>query len=81
MSTVCTAEISSKTFWPEGPKIFGDQNICAGNQILKLRSQLAPRIFFLKSSPAMAPNLTSTVAILTTVLAPLPPPEGNSIYL
>ena len=42
----CTAEISSKIFWPEGPKIFGDQKFCAGDQILKLRSQLAPRIFF-----------------------------------
>ena len=31
--TVCTAEISSKSFWPEGPKIFGDQKICAGDQI------------------------------------------------
>ena len=45
MLTVCTTEISSKMFWPEGPKIFGDQKICAGDQILKLRSQLAPRIF------------------------------------
>ena len=52
MLTVCTAEISSKIFWPEGPKIFGDQKICAGDQIFKLRSQLAPWIFFLKSSPA-----------------------------
>ena len=31
--TVCTAEILSKSFWPEGPKIFGDQKICAGDQI------------------------------------------------
>ena len=31
--TVCTVEISSNSFWPEGPKIFGDQKICAGNQI------------------------------------------------
>ena len=44
MLKVCTAEISSKMFWPEGPKIFADQKICAGNLILKLKSQLAPRI-------------------------------------
>ena len=31
--TVCTAEISSESFWPEGAKIFGDQKICAGDQI------------------------------------------------
>ena len=31
--TGCTVEISSKSFWPEGPKIFGDQKICAGDQI------------------------------------------------
>ena len=58
MSTVCTAEISSKMFWPKGPKIFGDQKICAGDQILKLRSQLAPRIFFLSRA------LLRTVSIL-----------------
>ena len=44
MLTVCNAEISSKMFWPKGPKIFGGQKIYAGDQILKLRSQLAPRI-------------------------------------
>ena len=38
MLTVCTAEISSKIFWPKGPKIFD-------NQHLKLKSQLAPRFF------------------------------------
>ena len=44
MSTICTAEISSK--------IFGDQKICAGDQILKLRSEPAgPKDCFLKSSP------------------------------
>ena len=63
MLTVCTAAISSKLFWPKGPKIFGDQKICAGDQILKLRSQLAPRIFFLKSSPEIPtstkPNMKS----------------------
>ena len=52
--TVYTVEISSKIFWPKGPKIFGDQNNCAGDQILKLRSQLAPKFFFLKSSPENA---------------------------
>ena len=31
--TVCTGEIWRKSLWPEGPKIFGDQKICAGDQI------------------------------------------------
>ena len=31
--TVCTAEISSKSFRPKGPKIFGDLKIGAGDQI------------------------------------------------
>ena len=31
--TVCTADFSSKSFRPEGPKSFGDQKIGAGNQI------------------------------------------------
>ena len=31
--TVCTADFSSNSFRPEGPKIFGDLKICAGDQI------------------------------------------------
>ena len=62
MLTVCTAEISSKSFWPEGLKIFGDQKMCAGNQILKLRSQLAPRIFFL--SQALCRYYSNSIAIV-----------------
>ena len=31
--TVCIAEISSESFRSEGPKIFADQKICAGDQI------------------------------------------------
>ena len=31
--TVCTADFSSKSFQPKGQKIFGDQKICAGDQI------------------------------------------------
>ena len=31
--TVCTAENLSESFRPEGPKIFGDQKICPGDQI------------------------------------------------
>ena len=46
MLTVCTV-----IFWPEGPKIFGDQKICAGDQILKLREPAGPKDFILKSSP------------------------------
>ena len=48
--TVSTVEISSKSFWPKGPKIFGrPKNLCwRPNLNLKLRSQLAPSFFFLK---------------------------------
>ena len=53
MLTVCSAEISSKIFWPKGPNIFADQKICVGDQILKLRSQLVTKDFFSKVEPCI----------------------------
>ena len=42
---------SEKNYWPEGPKILGDEKLCAGDQNLKPSEPADPKDFFLKSSP------------------------------